>query len=299
MIFNHPFVLFQWLPTGSWILWKLLPFLLSLPFLSSSVFLFPFASDLTPNWEAVVREDGTFQLISFVFLHLQVNQASHTYLFSYGVTPQNQSLVEGNRFFSFEMPWIWIEIRCHRWKSSPLSPAPLGGPPREQRRHPNLAFPLRWVRETRRPPVTAHAMCRSARHQEFGFICLPIQFYLSQTVFFAVILCWSYRMDSAQTLWRSLEIKTPSPAKQYFLHIISALSAVAALGREHSCKLLCRENWYSYQFLCCSIGEHFRRLWGRVSSFDKQNYIQMYFKYYRLIYRLRTTFYSSFLLNGV
>lgn len=73
----------------------------SLPFFFS---LFPFASDLTPNWEAVVREDGTFQLISFVFLHLQVNQASHTYLFTYGVTPQSQTLVEENRFFSFEMP---------------------------------------------------------------------------------------------------------------------------------------------------------------------------------------------------
>lgn len=111
-----------------------LSFFLFPSFLLSFFFLLPVIWHQTGK--AVVREDGTFQLISFVFLHLQVNQASHTYLFIYGVAPQNQSLVEENRFsFSFEMPWIWIEILCHRWKSSPLSPAPLGGPPREHRRH--------------------------------------------------------------------------------------------------------------------------------------------------------------------
>ena len=92
-------VLFQWLPTGSWILWKLLPFLFLFPsflLLSFSFCQFPFSWH--QNGKAVVREDGTIQLISVVFLHLQVNQASHTGLFIYRVSPQNRSLFEENRF---------------------------------------------------------------------------------------------------------------------------------------------------------------------------------------------------------
>ena len=97
----HPIVTFCFIPMTlhrKLNFMKITSFPLSLPFLSSSFSFCQFPFSWHQNGKAVVREDGTIQLISFVFLHLQVNQASHTCLFIYRVSPQNQSLFEENRF---------------------------------------------------------------------------------------------------------------------------------------------------------------------------------------------------------
>lgn len=108
---------------------------------------------------------------------------------------------------------LWEHHRCHIW---PLS--------------------SRELRRADFPPVTAHGMCGSERHQEFGFICLPIQTYLSQTVFSAALLGWFYRSDSDQIRW-SLEKKDTLPHQAVCLaYIRSPQSALILSGREGSCK---------------------------------------------------------------